>query len=88
MTIFGVLVNSIYRSSFITPPGAPEASANSIGEAMTAAKSATGDLGMQIANAARTSFVDAHGTVLIAVATAIGILAVVVFLSLREAEAR
>lgn len=88
VTIFGVLVNSIYRSSFVAPDGASEASANSIGEAMTAAKSATGELGMQLANAAKAAFVDAHGTVLIAVATAISILAVMVCLSLREADAR
>lgn len=87
VTIFGVLVNSIYRTSFTAPAGAPEATANSIGEAMTAAKGATADLGLQITNAARAAFVDAHGTVLIAVAAAISILAVTVFLSLREAEA-
>ncbi|MGD9479060.1 MFS transporter [Shinella sp. G-2] len=83
ITIFGVLVNSIYRHSFGAPAGATENAANSIGEAMTAANAVGGDLGSEIAEAARLAFVDAHGTVLMSVALIIALLAVVVFVSLR-----
>ncbi|MGV1908484.1 MFS transporter [Agrobacterium cavarae] len=83
ITIFGVLVNSIYRNSFIPPAGAVESASNSIGEAMTAANSAGGTLGSEIAAAARFAFVDAHGTVLISVSLIIALLAIVVFASLR-----
>lgn len=83
ITIFGVLVNSIYRNSFVPPLGAVETASNSIGEAMTAANSAGGTLGSEIAAAARFAVVDAHGTVLISVSQIIALLAIVVFASLR-----
>lgn len=83
ITIFGVLVNSIYRHSFVAPAGATESASNSIGEAMTAANNIGGNLGSEIAAAAKFAFVDAHGTVLISVAIIIATLAIVVFASLR-----
>nr|WP_298102465.1 MFS transporter [uncultured Shinella sp.] len=87
ITIFGVLVNSIYRHSFIAPQDAAASAANSIGEAMTAAHATGGDLGAEIAAAARLAFVDAHGTILLSVAITIALLAIAVFALLRGVTA-
>lgn len=86
ITIFGVLVNSIYRHSFVAPSDATANVSNSIGEAMTAAHTIGGDLGTRIAAAARLAFVDAHGTVLMSVAVMIALLAIAVFAALRGVE--
>lgn len=87
VTMFGVLVNSIYRSSFSGPSAAPEGATHSIGEAMAAARDLGGDMGSSIADAAKTAFLQAHGSVLTLVATMIAILALVVFIALRGAPA-
>jgi DHA2 family multidrug resistance protein-like MFS transporter len=85
VTLFGVLVNSIYRSSFSGPAGTPDGAMHSIGEAMAAARNLGGDMGGAIAGAAKTAFLQAHGSVLILVAAMIAILALVVFIALRGA---
>lgn len=83
VTFFGVLANSIYRSS-LTDSAAGEF--NSIGEAINAATAVGGERGTAIASAAKTAFVDAHSTVLSVSATLIIILAIVVFAMLRGRE--
>ena len=85
ITIFGVLVNSIYRASFVPPQGMTGDIPNSIGESMTAARQMENTLGSQIETAARAAFVDAHGIVLIVVAMLIAVLAAAVFIALRKA---
>lgn len=85
VTIFGVLVNSIYRHSFTVPAGAPDTASNSIGEAMNAARDIGGGLGNEIVDAAKHAFAGAHGTVLMAVAIMIGLLSIAVFVALRGA---
>lgn len=84
VTIFGVMVNSIYRSSFELGTW-QAAAANSIGEAMTVAKGVGGDQGAAIEQAAKAAFVGAHGSVLLSVAIVIGLLALAVFAALRNA---
>lgn len=83
VTIFGVLVNSIFRNSFDPPAGTVQNASGSIGEAMIAANSAGGTVGSEIAGAARLAFADAHGTVLMSVSLMIASLGVVIFVSLR-----
>lgn len=83
VTLFGVLVNSIYRSSFWSPVALDGAS-NSIGESMTAAREIGGSEGLEIAVAAKAAFVQAHGSVLMIVAAMIALLSVFVFISLRS----
>ncbi|MGV3551059.1 MFS transporter [Rhizobium sp.] len=85
ITIFGVLVNSVYRASFVPPQGMTGDIPNSIGESMTAARQMENALGSQIETAARAAFVDAHGIVLIVVALLIAVLAAAVFIALRKA---
>lgn len=81
VTIFGGLVNFIYRSSY---SGQNSGSArNSIGESMTAAREVGGSKGIEIANAAKVAFAGAHGTVLMLVSVAIAILSLAVFVALR-----
>lgn len=87
ITIFGVLVNSIYSQSFIAPLDAAKGAASSIGEAMTIANNTGGELGSRIISAARVAFVDAHGTVLMSVAILIALLALIVFVSLKGSRA-
>lgn len=84
VTIFGVMVNSLYRASFALDAAHPGAS-NSIGEAMTLAHKLGGDDGSKIVAAAKTAFVGAHGSVLLSVAIVIGLLALAVFAALRNA---
>lgn len=84
ITFFGVLVNSIYFSA-VSRSFSPAAEAGgSIGEAMTAAARLGGDEGETIRMAARSAFSQAHGSVLIITGTMIAVLAVAVFLALRD----
>lgn len=84
ITFFGVLVNSIYRSSFngSTLNGA----GNSIGEAMTVAENMDAVQGEALATAARAAFADAHGVVLVITGVMIGLLSLVVFRALRGVQ--
>ncbi|MFJ6321436.1 MULTISPECIES: MFS transporter [unclassified Rhizobium] len=84
ITIFGVLVNSIYRSAF-TNPVAADGVSNSISEAMTAAREIGGSDGLEIAVAAKAAFAEAHGSVLVLVAAMIALLSALVFIALRNA---
>ena len=77
-------MNSIYNHSFISPEGAPVGLSNSVGETMTAARDIGGHSGAEIASAARVAFVDAHGTVLMAVAVMIGLLSAAIHFALRN----
>ncbi|MGZ9719974.1 MFS transporter [Rhizobium miluonense] len=84
ITIFGVLVNSIYRSSFSHPADVDGVS-NSISEAMTAARDIGGSAGLEIAVAAKVAFGAAHSSVLMLVAAMIAVLSVLIFVALRNA---
>ncbi|MBB6484806.1 MFS transporter [Rhizobium lusitanum] len=84
ITIFGVLVNSIYRSAFSNPV-AGDGISNSISEAMTVARELGGSDGLEIAVAAKAAFAEAHGSVLVLVAAMIALLSALVFIALRNA---
>ncbi|ENN89698.1 major facilitator superfamily MFS 1 [Rhizobium freirei PRF 81] len=84
ITIFGVLVNSIYRSSFSNPADVDGVS-NSISEAMTAAHDVGGSAGLEIAVAAKAAFGAAHSSVLMLVAAMIAVLSILIFCALRNA---
>ena len=84
ITIFGVLLNSIYSRSFELPPGTDAAASHSIGEAMTIADSMDEPLALQIQTAAREAFVGAHDVVLMTVAITIAALSVGVYMALRN----
>lgn len=85
ITLFGVLLSASYASAIRLPPGLvlPESASQSIGETMTAAER-LGVAGAPLAEAGRMAFSDAHGMVLLTAATLIGVLAVVVFVALRN----
>lgn len=83
VTLFGVLVNSIYRSSFSDPSVAVDGASYSIGEAMTVARELGGAQGVEIATAAQAAFADAHGSVLMLAAAMIALLSVAIFITLR-----
>ncbi|NTF46189.1 MFS transporter [Rhizobium rhizogenes] len=84
VTLFGVLVNSIYRSSFSDPSMAKDGAWNSIGEAMTVARAVGGARGVEIAAAAQAAFGTAHGSVLMLAGIMIALLSVAIFISLRD----
>jgi DHA2 family multidrug resistance protein-like MFS transporter len=84
VTLFGVLVNAIYRSSFSDPSLAIDGASNSIGEAMTAAREIGGAQGVEIAAAAQAAFVKAHGSVLILAGTMTALLSIAIFIGLRD----
>ncbi|MDO1584896.1 MFS transporter [Rhizobium oryzicola] len=88
VTVFGVLVNSIYRHSFEAPATAPASAFNSIGEAMTAARTVGSSAGGEIISAAKLAFMHAHGTVLMGVAVLTGLLAIAVYRVLQGSESR
>lgn len=83
VTLFGVVVNSIYRSSFSDPSMTANGASNSIGEAMTVAREFGGAQGVEIATAAQAAFVKAHGSVLILAAAMIALLSIAIFIALR-----
>ncbi|WMT91212.1 MFS transporter [Pelagibacterium sp. H642] len=90
ISIFGVLLSSVYANAIRIPAvlaGRVEAgAANSIGETMIAAERLGAD-GELLIQAGRAAFSDAHGIVLLTAAAIIALLAVVVFLALRNHRA-
>lgn len=87
ITLFGVLLSASFAAAIRFPPAlagrVDAAASNSIGEAMIAADRLGAD-GEALAQAARTAFSSAHATVLTIAAIAIGLLALMVFLALRN----
>lgn len=84
ITMFGVLVNSMYRSAYDGPSQQATSAGNSIGEAMTASQRIGGEEGEAIAAAARVAFADAHGLVLFTTAVLIAMLSAAVFWALKS----
>ena len=87
ITFFGVLLSTIYRSHFSSMAGLGpdrDAASGSIGEAMVIARQVGGAEGEAIAAAARTAFASAHCSVLMVTGALIAVLAVVVFVALRN----
>jgi len=87
ITLFGVLLSASYASAIRLPAELagtlPSSASHSIGETMTAADR-FGDAGAALAAAGRAAFSDAHAMVLLTAATLIGVLAMVVFVALRN----
>lgn len=88
ITIFGVLLSSIYSSTIRLPEGLDgalaESASHSIGETFIAAEK-LGEEGKQaLITAAQSAFSSAHATVLLTAAVLIALLAVYVFLALRQ----
>ena len=85
ITLFGILVNSVYGSSLDRTAAATGGIDGSIGEAMAMAEKIGGAQGEAIATAARSAFSDAHSIVLAITAALIACLALAVFRALRGA---
>jgi DHA2 family multidrug resistance protein-like MFS transporter len=87
ITLFGVLLSASYASAIRLPAELagtlPASASHSIGETMTAADR-IGDAGAALAAAGRAAFSDAHAMVLLTAATLIGVLAMAVFVALRN----
>ncbi|MDP9839775.1 DHA2 family multidrug resistance protein-like MFS transporter [Neorhizobium huautlense] len=87
ITMFGVLVNSLYVSSVSKVAGSGREGGGSIGEAMTLAQQIGGAEGEALRDAARMAFNQAHGSVLFITGGMIAFLAGAVFVSLRNTSA-
>lgn len=86
ITFFGVLVNSIYFSAVSRLPSSAADAGGSIGEAMTVAALMGGDEGEALRMTARSAFSQAHGSVLLITGAMIAVLAVAVFVALRNVK--
>lgn len=88
ITFFGVLLAASYSAGMVVPQSlnglVPEGALHSIGEAMVAAEGLGAGNGAALAEAARTAFSSAHGTVLLTAASLIGVLSIVVLIALRN----
>jgi DHA2 family multidrug resistance protein-like MFS transporter len=87
ITFFGVLLSTSYAGAIVLPAGLPkdiDASAmHSIGDTMVAADR-LGSAGVALAEAGRTAFSNAHAIVLMTAASLIALLAVGVFVALKN----
>ena len=87
ITFFGVLFGSVYSSALRIPAeltqNLPASAAHSIGETMLAAEQ-LGAAGVPLVEAAGAAFSTAHGIVLLSAASLLGLLAIAVFVALRN----
>ncbi len=87
ITFFGVLLSTTYSNTILLPDGLPvniqSVAASSISDTMVIADK-LGVAGTALAQAGREAFSDAHSIVLLTSASMIAILAVIVFVALRN----
>lgn len=86
IAFFGSMINAIYRSAWtppVIPSDIPASAGLSMADAMTAAQALNYEDAERLKEAAATAFSSAHSTVLGASAALIGLLAVLLFFTLR-----
>lgn len=85
---FGLVMASSYQRSIRLPEGLPpevaDLASSSIGEAMLAARSMTGDTAQAIAEAGRLAFSASHSLVLLVAAGLIAVLSLLIFAFFRQ----